>query len=91
MLYPALNDCFRTLIARKERDIHRGPVQVFPGVEDSVQLRVTDIHILGFEFISFPAPRHDIVVAANRHTVVSQRQDFVVSHDACMKYSSHEI
>ena len=50
-------------------------------VEDGVQLGVADIHIFRVQRLTLPLPRHGVVVAADGHTVVAQREDLVFRAD----------
>ena len=50
-------------------------------VEDGVQLRVADVHILGVQRGPLALPGHLVVVAANGHTVVAQGEDLVLRAD----------
>ena len=63
-------------------DVHPRPLQVVVGaVEDGVQLSVANVHILGVQRVALPLPRHGVVVAADGHTVVAQREDLVFRAD----------
>ena len=77
-----LDDGFGALVAGEEGDVHPGPLEVVVGaVEDGVELRMADIHILGVQGVSLPVPGHGVVVAADGHPVVAQREDLVLRAD----------
>ena len=50
-------------------------------VQDSVQLRVADIHIFCVKVAAFALPGHIVVIAADGHAVVAQGQNFVFRAD----------
>ena len=65
-----------------KRDVHPRALEVVVGaVEDGVQLGVADVHIFRIQRLTLPLPRHGVVVAADGHTVVAQREDLVFRAD----------
>ena len=50
-------------------------------VEDGVELRVADVHILGVQGFPLPLPGHLVVAAAHGHAVVAQGKDLVFRAD----------
>ena len=77
-----LDDGFGTLVAGEEGDVHPRALEVVVGaVEDGVQLGVADVHIFRIQRLTLPLPRHGVVVAADGHTVVAQREDLVFRAD----------
>src|SRR5699024_8370364 len=82
LLDAALDDRLGALIAGEQRHIHpRAGQVVVRAVEDRVQFRVADIHILGFQVLALALPGHVVVVATDGHAVVPQRQDLVLRAD----------
>ena len=78
----ALDDGLGALVAGEQRHIHPRALEVAVGrVEDGVQLRMADIHVFGLQRVALPLPGHVVVVAADRHAVVAQRQDLVFRAD----------
>lgn len=78
----ALDDGLGTLVAGEQRHIYPRALEVVVGaVEDGVQLRMADVHILGFQRLALPLPGHGVVVAADGHAVVPQRQYFILRAD----------
>ena len=62
--------------------VHSFALEVVVGaVEDGVQLGVADVHIFRVQRLTLPLPRHGVVVAADGHTVVAQREDLVFRAD----------
>ena len=77
-----LDDGLGTLVAGEEGDIHPRALEVVVGaVEDGVQLGVADVHIFRVQRLTLPLPRHGVVVAADGHAVVAQREDLVFRAD----------
>src|SRR5699024_9106584 len=77
-----LDDGFGTLVAGEEGDVDPRPLEVVVGaVEDGVQLGVAYVHIFGVQGLALPAPGHGVVVAADGHPVVAQREDLVFGAD----------
>ena len=77
-----LDDGLGTLVAGEEGDVHPRALEVVVGaVEDGVQLGVADVHIFRVQRLTLPLPRHGVVVAADGHAVVAQREDLVFRAD----------
>ena len=69
-------------IAREKSDINSGSCEVTSlGIEDSVELSVSNKSILGIECSAVPCPREFLVIAADGEAVVTDRQDVVIHID----------
>ena len=77
-----LDDGLGALVAGEEGHIHPRALEVVVGaVEDGVELRVADVHILGVQGFTLPLPGHLVVAAAHGHPVVAQGEDLVFRAD----------
>ena len=47
-------------------------------VQDGVELRMADVHVLRVQRVALALPRHGIVIASNGHSVVAQGEDLVL-------------
>lgn len=106
-LDPRLDDDFRALIAGEQSDIQSAAFHVDAVlVEDRVDLRVTDVHVLVFgRILRVLRPGKSVVAAVNREPVVADADDvLLLIHNAgtdlgrrvfaslsCQEGDSHEI
>ena len=78
----ALNDGLGALVAGEQRHIHPRTAQIAVStVQNGVQLRMADVHVFGFQLVTFAVPRHIVIIAADGHAVVAKGKDLVFRAD----------
>ena len=77
-----LDDGLGALVAGEEGHVDPGTLQVVVGaVQDGVELRMADVHVLRVQRVALALPWHGIVIASNGHSVVAQGEDLVLRAD----------